>query len=40
MFKEDKLVGVDLDGDGVAELGESVSIKGVEQYNIQNLISL
>ena len=28
VFKEDKLVGVDIDGDGVAELGESVSIKG------------
>ena len=28
VFKEDKLVGVDLDGDGVAELGESISIKG------------
>ena len=31
VFKEDKLVGVDLDGDGIAELGESVSIKGGRQ---------
>tara|TARA_R100001015_G_C4585852_1_gene141806 strand:- start:187 stop:1035 length:849 start_codon:yes stop_codon:yes gene_type:complete len=28
VYKEDKLVGVDLDGDGVPELGENITIKG------------